>query len=82
MIGKGIRKTDSEALLSGKPVYTDDLIFHKDVLTIKLLRSPYAFAKIKNINVDIAKKVPGVVDIYTYKDVPQTRYSECGESLP
>ena len=82
MIGKGIRKTDSEALLSGKPVYTDDLIFHKDVLTVKLLRSPHAFAKIKNINVDIAKKVPGIVDIYTYKDVPQTRYSECGESLP
>lgn len=82
MIGKGIRKLDSEALLSGKPVYTDDLIFHKDVLTIKLLRSPHAFARIKSINVDIAKKVPGVVDIYTYKDVPKKRYSECGESFP
>ncbi|WMM25047.1 molybdopterin-dependent oxidoreductase [Tissierella sp. MB52-C2] len=82
MIGKGIRKTDSEALLGGKPVYTDDLVFHRDVLIVKILRSPHAFARIKNINVDIAKKVPGVVDIYTYKDVPQTRYSECGESLP
>lgn len=82
MIGKSIRKTDSGALLSGKPVYTEDLIFHKDVLTVKLVRSPHAFAKIENINVDIAKKVPGVVDIYTYKDVPQIRYSECGESLP
>lgn len=82
MIGKGIRKTDSEALLSGKPVYTDDLIFHKDVLTIKLLRSPHAFAKITNIDVEKAKKIPGIVDIYTYKDVPQTRYSECGESFP
>ena len=82
MIGKGIRKTDSEALLSGKPVYTDDLIFHKDVLIIKLLRSPHAFARIKNIDIERAKKIEGVVQIYTYKDVPQTRYSECGESFP
>ncbi len=82
MIGKGIRKNDSEALLSGKPVYTEDLIFHKDVLTIKLLRSLHAFARIKSIDVEKAKKLDGIVDIYTYKDVPQTRYTECGESFP
>lgn len=82
MIGKSIRKTDSEALLTGKPVYTDDLIFHKDVLTIKLLRSPHAFARIKSIDVERAKKVEGIVDVYTYEDVPKTRYSECGESFP
>ncbi len=82
MIGRGIRKIDSEALLSGKPVYTEDLIFHRDVLTVKLLRSPHAFARIKGINVENAKKIPGVIDIYTYKDVPKTRYSECGESFP
>ena len=82
MIGKGIRKTDSESILSGQAVYTEDLIFHKDVLTIKLLRSPYAFARIKNIDVEKAKGLEGIVDIYTYKDVPQVRYSESGESYP
>lgn len=82
MIKKGIRKKDSEALLSGKPVYTEDLIHHKDVLTIKILRSPHAFARIKSIKTDVAKKVKGVVDIYTYEDVPQNRYTISGESYP
>ena len=82
MINEGIKKVDSESLLSGRAVYTDDLVFHRDVLTIKLLRSPHAFARIKNIDVERAKKVDGIVEIYTYKDVPQIRYSESGESYP
>ena len=82
MIGKGIRKVDSQSILSGQPIYTDDLVFHQDVLVVKLLRSPYAFAKIKNIDINRAKKIKGIVDIYTYKDVPQVRYSESGESYP
>lgn len=80
MVRKNVKKKDSESLLSGKPVYTDDLIFHKDVLILKALRSPYAFAKIKNINTNKAKEVEGVVDIYTYKDVPYNRFTECCES--
>ena len=51
MVNKEVRKIDSEAIVTGKPIYTEDLIFHKDVLTIKLLRSPHAFAKIKNIDI-------------------------------
>ncbi|MBU5425196.1 molybdopterin-dependent oxidoreductase [Tissierella pigra] len=80
MVNKSVRKKDSESLLSGKPVYMEDMIFHKDVLTLKALRSPYAFAKIRNIDVETAKKVPEVVDIYTYKDVPYNRFTECCES--
>ncbi|MGF7058160.1 xanthine dehydrogenase family protein molybdopterin-binding subunit [Brassicibacter mesophilus] len=82
MIGKGVKKVDSSSILNGQPIYTDDLIFHKDVLIIKLLRSPHAFAKIKKIDINKAKKVEGIVEIYTYKDVPQVRYSESGESYP
>lgn len=54
-IGKPIVKKDAYALLSGQPVYTDDLAT-KDCLIVKLLRSPHAYARIKNINTDIAKK--------------------------
>ena len=51
-------------LLLGKPVYTDDLT-PKDCLVVKLLRSPYANAIIKDINTAIAMKVPGIEAIYT-----------------
>ena len=55
-------------LLLGKPVYTED-IAPKDCLVVKLLRSPYANAFVKNINTDIAMKVPGIEAIFTYKDM-------------
>lgn len=82
MINKAVKKVDSGALLRGEGVYTDDLVMHTDVLIIKLLRSPHAFARIKNIDTTRAKKVEDVVEIYTYKDVPNIRYSESGESYP
>ena len=80
-IGKPIVKKDAYALLSGQPVYTDDLAT-KDCLIVKLLRSPHTYARIKNINTDIAKKVPGIAAIYTYKDVPDIRFTLAGQSYP
>ncbi|WP_255374530.1 hypothetical protein [Tissierella sp. P1] len=57
-IGKGISKVDGMGLVTGKPVYTDDLA-SKSCLIIKILRSPYAFARIKSINIENAKKNSG-----------------------
>lgn len=54
-VNKAIRKKDAMELLLGKPVYMED-IAPKDCLVVKLLRSPYAYAIIKDINTDIAKK--------------------------
>ncbi|MBR5219869.1 MAG: molybdopterin-dependent oxidoreductase, partial [Clostridia bacterium] len=68
-------------LLLGKPVYTED-ITREDALTVKILRSPHANAIVKTINTDIAKKVPGVVDIYTWEDVPTTRFAIAGQTFP
>ena len=68
-------------LLLGKPVYVDD-ITSSDALTVKLLRSPYANAIVEDINVAIAKKVPGVVDVYTWKDVPKQRFAIAGQTYP
>ena len=68
-------------LLLGKPVYVED-IAPKDALTIKLLRSPHANAIVEEINVSVAKKVPGVVDIYTWEDVPKQRFAIAGQTYP
>lgn len=81
-IGKSYKKKDSEAILNGIPIYTDDLINQNNVLTVKILRSPHAYAKIKNIDIEKAKKLDGVVAVYTYKDCEQIRYSEGGEAAP
>lgn len=80
-VNKGIVKKDAEALLSGRPVYTDDLA-PTDCLVVKLLRSPHAHALIEEINTAAAQKVPGIEAIFTYKDVPPKRYTQAGQTFP
>ena len=80
-INKSVRKKDAMQLLLGKPVYTDD-VTPNDALVVKILRSPHANAIVETINTAAAKKVPGVVDIYTWEDVPQTRFAIAGQTYP
>lgn len=79
-IHKSVRKKDSMQLLLGKPVYTDDIT--DPALVVKLLRSPHANAIVEEIHTEIAKKIPGVVDIYTWEDVPKTRFAIAGQTYP
>lgn len=79
--GKGVIKKDAMALVTGQPVYCDDLA-PKDCLIVKLLRSPHAYAKIKSINTSIAKRIPGIEAVYTYEDVPTSRFTLAGQSYP
>ena len=69
-VNKPIKKIDSMQLVTGQPVYTED-IAPSNCLVVKLLRSPHANAIIKSINTDIAKKVSGIEAVYTYKDIPE-----------
>lgn len=79
-IHKSVRKKDSMQLLLGKPVYTDDIT--GPALVVKLLRSPHANVIVEEIHTEIAKKIPGVVDIYTWEDVPKTRFAIAGQTYP
>ena len=58
-INKSVRKKDAMQLLTGKPVYTDD-VTPSDALVVKILRSPHANAIVQEINTKAAKLVPGV----------------------
>lgn len=80
-VGKCVIKKDAMALVTGQPVYCDDLA-PKDCLIVKLLRSPHAYAKIKSIDTSIAKRIPGIEAIYTYEDVPTSRFTLAGQSYP
>lgn len=80
-VGKSIPKLDGMALVTGKPVYTEDLALG-NALVVKMLRSPHAFARIKSIDISKAKQLEGVECVLTFKDVPQERFTLAGQSYP
>ena len=80
-VNQPVQKKDAMQLVTGKPVFTEDLI-DKNALVVKILHSPHANAMIEDINTTIAMKVPGIEAIYTYKDVPQNRFTMAGQTYP
>ena len=80
-VGQPVRKKDAMALLLGKPAYVDD-VTPRDCLVVKVLRSPHAHALIEEIDTSAAMKVPGIAAIFTYRDVPQKRFTMAGQTCP
>ena len=81
IVNHAVPKVDSEALVTGKAVYTNDLA-PEDCLIVKIIRSPHAHALIKEINTERAKAVPGIECILTYKDCPDKRFTMAGQTYP
>ncbi len=77
VVGKSINRVDAAAKVTGKAKYTADF-YEKNMLVGKVLRSPYAHAKVKSIDFSKAKALPGVEAVLTYKDVPQNLYATAG----
>ena len=80
-VNRPVQKKDAMQLVTGKPVFTGDLV-DKNALVVKILHSPHANAMIEDINISVAMKVPGIEAIYTYKDVPQNRFTMAGQTYP
>ena len=59
IVNQSYRKKDAMQLVTGQPVYTDDLV-PNDCLLVKVLRSPHANAIVESINTAIAAKVPDI----------------------
>lgn len=83
VVNQPLRKKDAMQLVTGKPVYVDD-VTPRDCLCVKLLRSPHANAIVKSINKIAAMKVPGMEAIFTWEDVDQDgrRYTQAGQTYP
>ncbi len=80
-VGQPVIKKDAMALVTGQPVYTDD-IAPKDCLVVKVLRSPHANAIVKSVLKEHAIKVPGIEAVYTWEDVPKERFTMAGQTYP
>ncbi|WP_301963016.1 xanthine dehydrogenase family protein molybdopterin-binding subunit, partial [uncultured Megasphaera sp.] len=80
-VNQPIMKKDAVSLITGQPVYTED-IAPKDCLVVKALRSPHAHAWVKSVQTDAAKRVPGIVCIVTADNVPHTRFTIAGQTYP
>jgi carbon-monoxide dehydrogenase large subunit len=67
-MGHSMKRKEDVRFLHGKGHFIDDLKL-PGMLYMDITRSPYAYAKIKSIDISEAMKVPGVVAVVTGKDL-------------
>lgn len=80
-VGSSVSKKDYRALVTGKPVYTDD-IAPGSCLIVKVLRCPHAHAWIEKIDTSKALDYPGVEAVFTWEDCSQKRFTLAGQTYP
>ena len=80
-VGKPEKKVDAVKLVQGKPAFAADMDM-RGMLYARVLRSPHAHARIKNINASKARELKGVAAVLTWQDIPRVVYSTAGQSDP
>jgi len=81
VVNNKTRSIDGKGIMMGRPAFTDDLA-ESNSLIVKILRSPHAFAHIKNIDVTKARALAGVELVLTYHDVPHVSFTRAGQGYP
>ena len=78
-IGAAVRRKEDFRFITGRGQYTDDVIRPGETRAV-FVRSPHAHARIKSIDVSTARKMPGVVDVLTGKDLANDKIGNliCG----
>jgi putative selenate reductase molybdopterin-binding subunit len=81
-VSHSVKKVDAFSHACGTSRFVEDVPQARDALVAKVLKSPLAHAKIKSINVERARSLPGVHCVLTYKDVPRIPYCTAGQGAP
>ena len=71
-VGQNIYKVDARDKVTGKAQYSDDIYFD-DMLYLKIKRAVHPHAYLRKLDIEKAKKLPGVVKIITAADVPYVK---------
>ena len=67
-IGESIRRKEDLRFLTGAGNYTDDITMARQSHAI-FVRSPYAHANVRSVDISVAEKMPGVIGIFSGKDI-------------
>ncbi len=80
-VGTSVRPEAARRVVQGLEPYTFDVLGQPDqpfagtALTLRVVASPHAHARVRAIDASAARAVPGVVAVFTHEDVPAMRYS-------
>jgi aerobic carbon-monoxide dehydrogenase large subunit len=69
VVGTPVKRVEDRRLITGRGRYLDDITM-PGIAYMAILRSPYAHANIKSIDIGVAKSMPGVLDVIVGADVP------------
>src|SRR6188472_21081 len=69
-IGKSVKRREDPRLITGSATYTDDIQLPR-MAYAAVLRSPWAHARVRSIDVAHARTSPGVVAVYTGRDLTE-----------
>jgi CO/xanthine dehydrogenase Mo-binding subunit len=72
-VGKNVARRDAFEKATGSAKFASDM-FPENLLYVFTLRSKYPHAIIRRIDVSKAVKMPGVVGVYTHRDIPNNRF--------
>lgn len=73
IVGKSLPRVDARGKVTGETLYSGDLTM-KGMLHMKMLFANRPHARVKSINTTKAEAAPGVVAVYTSKDIPLNEY--------
>ncbi|PYS91461.1 MAG: carbon monoxide dehydrogenase, partial [Acidobacteria bacterium] len=80
-VGQRVKRTEDPRLIKGLAHYVDDIRL-PDTLHVSFVRSIYAHARLTNVDVSEALQAPGVVAVYTGRDVEKIGPVPCAGALP
>lgn len=81
LVGSVKHKVDGIKLVKCDPSFVEDKV-RRDTLHLKVLRSPYAHARIRRIDTSKAMALPEVEFIATHENVPDVLYNTAGQGYP
>src|SRR3989442_9512977 len=80
LFGKSIKRREDPRFITGRGQYVDDVKL-PGMTYAAFVRSPHAHARIKRIDVSLAKAHPGVLAVFTGKDMTGVNSLPCGWDL-